>query len=321
MVFIPRATHDRFNTVWAANEAVEWPSLRDGITLPGVPDRAMSTSTHETLAREFIGGFFDLILNGNSAEQPRFRNEVKSPTGVAISHQWQFATASQPIDTFTGTAADLGTRTLPAGATVERFAPLTPVAGRDEKIPHDDNACILTTSSAGTPTIVYEFTGSPPTGFDTIRFRLGHLYPSLSKSDIDTAVTHSPASVDVAKLRELLKAKQDEINLVKPPEFDVILEDADNKAARIAHASLLLGQQNGWARPEAKVPVEIVKLPNGDIFAVAKDCTLMSLQTLQIKTVSLVGIDPSKLRKIRFEFKAPATPQEVWLDSIDFVLT
>ena len=108
---------------------------------------------------------------------------------------------------------------------------------------------------------------------------------------------------------------------MKPPEFDVILEDTDNKTARIAHASLLLGQQNGWARPEAKVPVEVVKLPSGDIFAVAKDCTLMSLQTLQIKTVQLVGIDPSKLRKISFEFKTPATAQEVWLDSIDFVLT
>jgi hypothetical protein len=321
MVFIPRATHDRFNTVWAANEEVEWPTSKDGVTLPGVPDRALSKSTHEALAKEFIGGFFDLILNGNSGEQARFRNEVKSPTGAAISHQWQFATASQPIDTFTGTAPDFGTRTLPAGATVERFAPLTPVASRDEKIPHDDNACILTTSSAGTPAIVYEFTGGPPSGFDTIRFRLGRLYPSLHKSDVDTAVTLSPASVNVTKLRALLKTKQDEINLVKPPELDVILEDADNKTVRIAQASILTGQQNGWARPEAKVPIEIVKLANGDIFAVAKDCTLMSLQTLQIKTVQLVGIDPSKLRKISFEFKTPATAEEVWLDSIDFVLT
>lgn len=62
-------------------------------------------------------------------------------------------------------------------------------------------------------------------------------------------------------------------------------------------------------------------MPNGDIFAVAKDSTLMSLQTLQIKSAQMTGIDPSKLRKISFEFKAPATAQEVWLDSIDFVLT
>lgn len=322
MVFIPCATHDRFNTVWATNEEVEWPLSRYGVDLPGVPARALGKSTHEALAKEFIGGFFDLILNGNAAEQARFRNEVKSPTGAAISHQWQFATASEPIDTFTGTAADFGARTLPAGATVERFAPLTPVAGRDEKIPHDDHACILATASAGTPAIAYEFAGDLPVGFDTIRFRLGRLYPSLPKSDIDTAVTLSPPSVDIPKLRALLKTKQDDINLVKPPEFDVILEDTDNKTARILHASLLSGQQNGWARPEAKVPVVIVRRESdGAIFAVAKDCTLMSLQTLQITTAQMAGIDPAKLRKISFEFKAPAAAQEAWLDSIEFVLT
>jgi len=321
MVFIPRATHDRFNTVWAANEAVEWPTTRNGITLPGVPDRALSKSTHEALAKEFIGGFFDLILNGNAGEQPRFRDEIKSPTGASVSHQWHFATATEPVDNFTNpAAADLGVRTLPAGAAVSVFAPLNPPTERDEKVPHDDQACVLTTSAAGKPTIVYEFTAGAPTVWEAVRFRLGRLYPSLTKAEIDTAVTLTPAAVDVTKLRSILKTKQDAINAVNPPDFDVIFEDTAGQTVRIAKAAILSNQQNRWARPEAKVPVEIVENSSGDKFAVAKDCTLMSLQTIQITSAQVTGVDTSLLRKISIEFNVPAASTEIWLDSIDIVI-
>jgi hypothetical protein len=321
MVFIPRATHDRFNTVWATNEAVEWPTTRNGITLPGVPDRALSKPTHEALAKEFIGGFFDLILNGNAAEQPRFRDEIKSPTGVSVSHQWHFATATEPVDNFIDpTAADLGSRTLPAAAAVSEFAPLSPATERDEKVPHDDQSCILTTSAAGKPTIVYEFTGNTPTVWEAVRFRLGRLYPSLTQAEVDSAVTRTPAAVDITKLRSILTTKQGVINAVNPPDFEVIFEDTAGQTARIASAAILSNQKNGWARPEAKVKIYIFQNSSGAKSAVAKDCTLMSLQTMQIHSAQVTGVDTSLLRRISIEFSVPAASTEIWLDSIDIVI-
>jgi hypothetical protein len=320
MVFIPRATHDRFNSIWAANEAIEWPTTKEGIALPGVPARALSKSTHESLAQEFIGGFFDLILNSNAVEQPRFRGEIKSPTGASVAHQWHFASATEAIDNFTSTSAsDLGVRTLPAGAAVSVFAPLKPVTTRDERVPHDDHACILNTSAAGKPTIIYEFTTGAPTAWDAVRFRLGRVYPSPTKTEIDSAVTQSPAAVDVAKLKTLLSTKQTAIDAVNPPDFEVIFEDTAGQTVHIAKAAILSNQKNGWARPEAKVPVEIIKNSSGT-FAVAGDSTLMWLQTMQITSAQVTGVDQGKLKKISFEFTVPAAATEIWLDSIEIII-
>ncbi len=321
MVFVPSATHDRFNTVWAANEAVEWATTENGITLPGVPVQALAKPTHEALAKEFIGGFFDLILNGNAAEQPRFRNELKSPTGVAISHQWHFATATEPLDNFNdNTNSDLGTRTLTVAATVEEFAPLTPLTARDERVPHNDQSCTIATATAGKREIVYEFTGSVPNVFEAVRFRLGRVYPSFTATEIATAITRTPAAVDVAKVRSILKTKQDAIDLVTPPDLAVIFEDTAGNTVRVPQAALLSNQQNKWARPEAKIVVVIVVDSAGKTYAVAKDCTLMSLQTLQIKSGQLTTVNTSNLRKITFEFNVPAAATEIWLDTIDFVI-
>lgn len=322
MVFVPCATHSRFNTVWAAKqEEGEWPTKRKGITLPGVPDRALPKSDHEALAKEFIGGFFDLILNGNAAEQPRFRNEIKSSTNTSISHQWHFASATEPIDNFSSSAAsDLGVRTLPAaGAAVSVFAPLKPVTPRDERVPHDDKATILTTSAAGKHTFVYEFTSGAPTAWEAVRFRLGRLYPSFTKAEIDSAVTRNPAAVDIAKLKSLLTTKQTAINAENPPDFEVIFEDTAGQTVRVAKAAILSNQQNGWARPEAKVIIDIEE-NKGSLFAFANDCTLMWLQTLQIKSQQVTGVDQGKLKKISFEFTVPTAATEIWLDTIDFVI-
>lgn len=320
MVFIPAATHDRFNTIWAANEDVEWPVLRNGVALPGVPARALTKSTHLTLAREFIGGFFDLILNRNAAEQPRFRNETASATGASVSHQWRFATISEPVDNFSNPAnPDLGNRALPATATLAPFAPLTPAVARDERIPHDDRACIVETTAAGTQTITYTFPAGAPNVFDAIRFRLGRLYPALKQSEVDTAVTAAPPTVDLAALQLLITNAQTAIDASSPPDLSVTIHGG-GKTDTISQASILANQANRWARPEEKVIVEVVKTATGAVFAAAKDCTLMSLQTLQIRSSQLTSVDPAKISQIDISFTMPATPAEVWLDSIEIVL-
>ena len=321
MVFMPAATHDRFNTIWAANEEVEWPTLQFGVALPGVPDRALTRPTHLTLAREYIGGFFDLILNRNATEQPRFRNEIATATGASVSHQWRFATITEPVDNFNDqTNPDLGNRVLTVAATVGPFAPLTPVAARDERIPHDDRACIVETATAGTRTITYNFPAGVPNVFDAIRFRLGRLYPALQQTEVDTVVTAVPAAVDIDPLRLLIANSQGAINAVPPPDFSVVIHDTDGKTDTINQASILANQANVWARPEEKVKIHVVRAATGTIAAVAKDCTLMSLQTLQIRSSQLTNVTPARINRIDFSFPMPAARTEVWLDSIDFVL-
>ncbi len=319
MVYVPFATHDRFNSVWAPRiTTVEWKSVASGISLPGVPDTAVNEATHQTLAREFMGGFFDLILNGNANEQARFRNEVQSPTAVSIAHQWHFASAIAPVDNFDNAATpDLGSRTLPANASVERFAPLTPANDRDEKVPHDDNACVISTSAAGTRAVIYEVAGNAPGAFDAVRFRLGVLYPFVARADIAATITPgTPQVVDVPALRTVIRNSQTAIGNVNPPNLDVVFEDTAGQSVRVSRATILSNQSNGWARPAAKVPLDTNQ--TGQL--VGGDSTLMFLQTMQIKSSQITLIDQSKLRRITFEFTVPATATEIWLDSIDIVI-
>ncbi|MCC6265300.1 MAG: hypothetical protein IT169_17135 [Bryobacterales bacterium] len=323
MVFVPRATHSRFNSVWTAHETEgEWPVLDGGVALPGVPARALSEAMHLDLAREYIGGFFDLILNGNAAEQPRFRNEIRSGTAQAVSHQWQFALATDPVDHFDGPPPPSVVRTLAPTANIREFAPLIPAAGRDERVPHEDHACTLATAAVGTHTFIYEFPANAP-GFDAIRFRAGQLYPSFTQAEIDGVVVALPPAVNIPALRALLVTKQAEIDGVPPPVLAVIFEDADGATVRIPQAAILGNQQNQpWPRPEAKVRIDVqAVVAGGPLNAVARDSTVMSLQTMQIRASQLTGINAARLHRVSFEFTSPAATQaEFWLDSIDLVL-
>ncbi|HYP09281.1 MAG TPA: hypothetical protein VER03_23860 [Bryobacteraceae bacterium] len=325
MVYIPRATHARFNTVWAGvedNEGGEWAAIENAVALPGVPVRALDLLTHQALANEFVGGFFDLILNGNAAEQARFRNEVRSPTGAAISHQWRFGALAEPIDNFNDDInADRGSRTLSVAASILEFAPIAPVTARDLRVPHQDRSCVLTTAAAGRRTITYEFApGSLPPGFDALRFRLGRLYPSITQAEINSAIGTTPVSVDTARLRAAMTTAQDRIDLTPPPQLEIVIEDGKNQQVRIPQASLLANQQNGWALPEVKVDIKIEESATGTKTVIARDRTLMSLQTLQVRSSQLTGITASEILRISLEFDMPAAPTEFWLDTIDFVL-
>ena len=112
----------------------------------------MNRTQQEGVAIEFIGGFFDLILNGNAKLQPLFRNEVASSSVTKIGRkepmiamQWQFNSGEQVIDSFSSGSAETGTRTAGTGGAPIRFASTRPPAGSVDKslemrVPHDDTA-------------------------------------------------------------------------------------------------------------------------------------------------------------------------------------
>jgi hypothetical protein len=277
MVTIPNATHNRFNRKWPDN--VEWPL--------GLPAGALSVADHEALAIEYVGGFFDLILNGNTKLQSHFRNEAKRGAAKPTAIQWRFATSETIIDSYSGAAADTGTRNAGAGGSHLKFTSLTPPAAaadtsRELRVPHDDHAYVIEKAAVGGPAheLAYEFAPIDVSGFDALTFRLGQLYPIVDQAAIDA---------------------------VAPPVFKIHLEDDAGKKGSIDSATIYANQQNGWIRPTKKIS--------------GSESTLMYLQTLQVKKKQLQAaekkLDLAKLKKLKFEFTTDATAQdEIWLDTL-----
>ncbi|HET7809700.1 MAG TPA: hypothetical protein VFL16_03935 [Steroidobacteraceae bacterium] len=289
MVTVRNAIHDFFNRKWP--ESVEWPA--------GVPATALTRPQQEDLAIEFIGGFFDLLLNGNAKLQPLFRNEVVSSAVTRIARkepllamQWQFNSSEKVIDSFSGAAAEAGTRNAGAGGARVRFASLTPPAAAidrslEMRVPHDDNAYRIDKASVGgaAHTLGYDLGSIDVSAFDLLTFRLGQLYPIADQPAIEAAAQ---------------------------PKFKLLLEDADGNSGAVDSAVVYGNQKNGWAKPDKK---EID----------GREATLMFLQTLAVTRKQLEDaakpkkINLARLKTLKFEFVTDATAQdEIWLDSILF---
>jgi hypothetical protein len=281
MVTVLGATHNRFNSKWP--DASEWST---------VPAGAIDRPTHEAVAIEYIGAFFDLMLNGNAKQQEMFRNEAANKAGVKVGVQWRFGSSEAVIDSFTNPASETGTRTLGTGGSPVKFASLTPPVGSAAKslemrVPHDDHAYRIHKASVGgaTHTLTYDLTAFNASTFSALTFRLGQLHPLVAQLDMDK---------------------------IDPPKFKIIIED-DANSGEIAAADVYANQKNPWARPTRK-SVD------------GRESTLMFLQTLQVtkKQIEKAGkpkdIDPAKLKTLKFEFDTGASAQdEIWLDTILFV--
>jgi hypothetical protein len=282
MVTIIDAMHNRFNTKWP--DESEWDP---------VPAPIKGRPEHQALGVEYVGGFFDLILNKNAVQQALFRNEKANKAKLDVGLQWRFGSLEKVVDSFTGAAAETGTRTPGAGGATVKFASLTPPAGSVDKslelrVPHDDHAYRIDKAAVAgaTHTLAYDMAGFDASGFNALTFRLGQLYP----------LTDQPA-----------------INLAAPPVFKILLEDDGGIAGTIDSATVYANQKNKWARPSKK---EID----------GTESTLMFLQTLQLTKKQLEDsakpkkLDLTKLKSLKFEFDTGATAQdEIWLDTILFV--
>jgi hypothetical protein len=289
MITVRNAIHDFFNRKWP--ESVEWPA--------GVPGTALKRTEQEDLAIEFIGGFFDLLLNGNAKLQPLFRNELVSSSVAKIGRkkpllamQWDFNSSEKVIDSFTAAAAETGTRNAGAGGATVPFASLTPPAGSPDKslemrVPHQDRCYRIDKAAVGgaAHTLGYDLVSIDVSTFDILTFRLGQLYPVVDQPTIEAAAQ---------------------------PKFKLLLEDAAGNSGSVDSAVIYANQKNGWAKPDKK------EIDGGE-------ATLMFLQTLAVTRKQLEDaakpkkIDLAKLKTLKFEFVTDATAQdEIWLDSILF---
>lgn len=295
--FIVKATHNRFNSQWS--DTTEWRS--------GVPVAALSEADHFALAKEYIGGYFDLALNKNNQVAGLFDNSKANSKAADVAILRRFGSKMHDIDTFESANPARGAM---AGGTVSLVSPraaaaTASVGDLDLHNNHNTKSMLLDVSAAGatSSSLTYNFNHAAGSLFNAsifneLTFSLGQLYPVAS---------------------------QTKINTVKPPEFDVIFEDDAGLLEVIPSKVIYARLKNGWTKPIHKVKSSV-------------NSTQMFKQTLSVDLISILtqrkvaeqevasGIPMSisvvnlhKLKKLKFKFDISASSTDLWIDDINFI--
>ena len=114
MLFIHGATHNRFNTEWKDDERRVKNEIASG---KGGINRILAREEHTDLAKEYIGGWFRMVLNGETGLADLFNGTrvVSVKRGpLTVSTQWSFGKRIRVIDDFEG--PDAGQNRLKGGA-------------------------------------------------------------------------------------------------------------------------------------------------------------------------------------------------------------
>jgi hypothetical protein len=297
VVFAPACTHNRFNSVWT--DKIEWRQKIDGAWQHDVPDAAASETVHEALLKEYVWSFFDMSLNRNAAEEPRFRGEIATTSGLKLIQQWDFGSQVLVVDDFESNDANFGMRTLGPGMKVERLTPLrppstSPSGSRNLHCGHHTQACILDIAAAGLSGSVLHYDlslsateGADLTGYDYLTVRLGQLYDPSSQATLDA---------------------------LPPPEFLIRMTDGSGTVFTEDAANIYATMKNPLANPAFKEED-------------GKPATQMILHTFTINPTHLFGdtgdqsvlMDLSNITDLEFDFVTGAGAGEVWIDSVQFV--
>ena len=297
MAFIPFCCHTRFNTVWtafglqrAADAGFPGEQAEDTNLLPA---HTFSRPMHEALAKEYVGGFFDLVLNRDFGLRDLFDNSLQNAPGKPVAIQWSFGSLIETLDEFDGPNASA---TLPAGSTRTRLAPLVTPAGtttgsRNRHVPHDTNALVIDVAAVGAPTARVVYALAPAGGvkdlnhFDAITFRLGILYPVTDQAAID-------ATPD--------------------PSFTVSITDKSGVTESLTSTEMFADMANGWTKPAFKIDDGV-------------NATQMFLQTVPFNLASLLlksfeqpqpGVNLAEAVTLTLELDTSAGAGEIWLDSV-----
>jgi hypothetical protein len=175
MVFIERAGHNRFNSVWAT--AGEDPRLD-----PADLDRLVPEADHQALASEYIGGLFRWRLLGDSEPQGLFDGTRTNSRGAEVSLQWEFGSVREVLDEMDPHYPARGVRTL-HGSSIGQMDLLT-LDGRPLANETGHRASVLVIEPTASPEPVYTLDGIRGvansfiswTDYDVFTFRVGAEY-------------------------------------------------------------------------------------------------------------------------------------------------
>ncbi len=276
MLFFDACNHNRFNDVWDQDD--------DGMAAAQI-GQLISRPDHRTLAKEYIGGLFRWHLLGTASLQSLFDGRTANSIGAKAAVQWSFGAPAVELDEFqvSGTAADGGTRTLTAGASLTTFslaaAPAdavdgTSIAGRTN---HQTRVLAVPPNTPAN-TAVYKLDLAPAlrnwTGYDLFTFRV------CADADVSTAAHTSDAALNPL------------------PDFTIVFTDAAAASARIAAASLRTAKS-------PRLPVfhqSHRRIKSGSaVLDQITNCTVIRLETLAIDVTGLAGIDLADIRSVSLE--------------------
>lgn len=300
-VFLPFCCHTRFNRIWdsvgktiGADPAHALPpgsQVEGRFVLPG---NTHSTAVHEALAEEYIGSFFDLVLNRDFGQRVMFDNSFKNAAAKPAAIQWKFGSLTEVIDEF-DPPNPLGT--LPTAAAVRDVTPILVPAGaaigtRDRHVLHSTKALVIDVATAAAPktAVTYRFAPGPSgtrdlNGFDAVTFRLGMLYP----------VTGQPA-----------------INATAPPSFTMSITDKSGVTESLTSTEMFADMVNGWTAPSQKMMGAV----NSTIMFM--QTVSFNFATLLLKSIALPqqGVNLAEAETITIEFDTSSGSGEIWLDSL-----
>ncbi len=164
MVFIDRAGHNRFNTVWAAAD--------DPLLDPADQERVLTEADHRALLDEYLGGLFRWRLLGDPEPRGLFDGTRTNSLGAEVSLQWSFGAVREVLDDMDPLHAEHGVRTL-GDATIQR---MDSVVGDDTA--HEASVLVVEPSDA--PGVEYTLDlgtdNTQWTDYDALTFRVGTTY-------------------------------------------------------------------------------------------------------------------------------------------------
>jgi hypothetical protein len=302
MVFMPFCCHSRFNTVWekagldkAAALGLTGIQIEAGIGLPGT---VIPGTDHQKLAKDYIGGFFDLVLNRDATLRPLFDNTQKSPSSQQVAIQWRFGTTVEDIDTFK-VANPLRTDP-PTGASVLDFVPTKPpssavTGSRNRHVGHQTKALVIDTTAVGSGGATVVFKLAPGAGavkdlgkFDLLTFGLGLLYPITDQTAIDGTT---------------------------PLDFTVTFTDKSAKSVEMLSSELYSAMANGWTKPSFK------GLDSKNITVLFQQTVPVFFDAVKKKAEAQTApaFKLAETESISFKFNTSAAPKEIWLTNVNLV--
>jgi hypothetical protein len=238
-----------------------------------------------TLAQEYIGAFFSSFMSGVTTDIGLLTGESNNSLATDVAVQWQFGSAVKVVDDFE--PAQVGA--MHADAVVEDFAPLKPTTAKQQHICHNTKALKLPTAP-GSALFFVENPGRDPEAYTELLFRL-----AISFEITDTTIAGTY------------------------PNFKITIKDEPGTSATVKSSDIYTQNPLGRTVPTRHKVDAAPYMTPPPTAPVEQDVTKICFETYRVPLSLFPGLQMDKLDEIRFDFDAPTTAIDVFIDSIALV--